>query len=160
MKYLAMFMVLVLLAAVVGVGWLYMTSTITVEAARVVAMEATAQESYFRQLKEQMASGHVIGTQYTQEPLGSPTDYQFYTYTIRLKNNTFLTADMVELQVTPMTGDVLQIGDDTARALAAHSTGDIQATILTDVNMHSVRELNITYYMWGMPFTLRTTYGN
>lgn len=160
MKYLAMLMVLVLLAAVVGVGWLYMTSTVTVEAARVVAMEATAQEDYFRLLKEQMASGHVIGTQYTQEALGSPENYQFYTYTIRLKNNTFLTADMVELQVTPMTGDVLQIGDDTARALAAHSTGDIQATILTDVNMHSVRELNVTYYMWGIPFTLRTTYGN
>ena len=160
MKYLAMFMVLILLASLVGVGWLYMTSTVTVEAARVVAMEATAQEDYFRQLKEQIASGHVIGTQFSQSPLGDAADYQFYTYTVRLKNNTFLAADMVELQVTPMTGDVLQIGDDTARALAAHTTGDLQATILTDVNMHSVRELNITYYMWGVPFTLRTTYGN
>lgn len=160
MKYFAMFMVVVLLVCVIGVGWLYMTSTISVEAAKVVAMEASAQTDFFNSLKEQVASGHVIGTQYDDAPLGDAADYQFYTYTVRLKNNTFLTADMVELQVTPMDGDVLQLGDDTARALPAQSTGDIQATILTDISMHSVRELNITYYVWGVPFTLRTTYGN
>lgn len=159
MKFLAMLMVLILLAGVVGVGWLYMTSTVTVEAARVVAMEASAQEEFFRTLRDQVASGHVIGTLYDADALGDSAGYQFYTYTVRLKNNTFLTADMVELQVTPMDGDVLQVGDDTARALPAKSTGDIQATILTDVGMHSVRELNVTYYMWGVPFTLRTTYG-
>ena len=159
MKYLAMLMVLVLLGCVIGLGWRYMTATVTVEAARVVAMEASAQADYFRTLRDQVASGHVIGTLYNASALEDPADYQFYTYTVRLKNNTFLTADMVELQVTPMDGDVLQISDDVARALPAHTTGDIQATILTDVNMHSVRELNVTYYMWGVPFTLRTTYG-
>ena len=97
---------------------------------------------------------------YTSAPIGDAANYQFYTYTVRLKNSCFLAADMVEVQVTPMEGDVLQIGDTSAKVLAARTTGDIQATILTDINMHAVRELNVTYYMWGLPFTLRTTYGH
>lgn len=159
MKYAAIITVILLLLALVGVGCLYMTSNVTVEAVGVIAVEAATQPELFADLQEQQRTGSVIGTSYTTDTIGSAENYQFYTYTVRLKNNCFLTADMVELQVTPMTGDVMQLGDTSAKALPAHSTGDIQAIILTDVNMHAVRELNVTYYMWGIPFSLRTTYG-
>lgn len=160
MKVAAILSVILLIACLIGVGYLYMTANVTVEAIGVVAVEASTQPALFSDLQEQVTGGHVIGTAFSSEPLTSPENYQFYTYTIRLKNNCFVTADMVEVQVTPMQGDVLQLADDTARALPARTTGDLGATILTDVNMHSVRELNITYYMWGIPFTLRTTYGH
>ena len=160
MKYAAIFMVLVLIASLVGVGYLYLTANVTVQAVGVTAVEASAQPALFEELARQVESRQVLGTTYTSAPLGGIENYQFYTYTVRLRNNCFVTADMVEVQVTPMEGDVLQIGDDTARALPARATGDITATILTDVNMHSVRELNITYYMWGVPFNLKTAYGH
>ena len=160
MKYAAIFMVLVLIASLVGVGYLYLTANVTVQAVGVTAVEASTQPALFDELARQVENRQVLGTAYTSTPLGSMENYQFYTYTVRLRNNCFVTADMVEVQVTPMEGDVLQIGDDTARALPARSTGDITATILTDVNMHSVRELNITYYMWGVPFSLKTAYGH
>ena len=160
MKYAAIFMVLVLIASLVGVGYLYLTANVTVQAVGVTAVEASTQPALFDELARQVESRQVLGTAYTSTPLGSMENYQFYTYTVRLRNSCFVTADMVEVQVTPMEGDVLQIGDDTARALPARSTGDITATILTDVNMHSVRELNITYYMWGVPFSLKTAYGH
>lgn len=159
MKYVAILMVLVLLASVAGVGWLYLNANVTVEATGVIAVEAATQPELFSRLREQAETGHVTGTLFQQGALRDAENYQFYTYTVRLKNSCFLTADMIEVQVTPMDGDVLQLGDDTARALPARTTGDIQATILTDVNMHAVRELNITYYMWGLPFTLRTACG-
>lgn len=159
MKYVALLMVVVLLASVAGVGWLYLNANVTVEATGVIAVEAATQPELFAQLRTQAETGYVTGTLFRQDTLTEAANYQFYTYTVRLKNNCFLTADMIEVQVTPMDGDVLQLGDDTARALPARTTGDIQATILTDVNMHAVRELNITYYMWGLPFTLRTTCG-
>ena len=54
----------------------------------------------------------------------------------------------------------MQLGDFSPKTLPARTTGDIQATILTDIGMHAVREVNVTYYMWGLPFTLRTTYGH
>ena len=160
MKYAAIFMVLVLIASLVGVGYLYLTANVTVQAVGVTAVEASTQPALFEELARQVENRQVLGTAFSSVPLGSVENYQFYTYTVRLRNNSFVTADMVEVQVTPMEGDVLQIGDDTARALPARSTGDITATILTDVNMHSVRELNITYYMWGVPFSLKTAYGH
>lgn len=160
MKYAAIFMVLVLIASLVGVGYLYLTANVTVQAVGVTAVEAPTQPALFEELARQVENRQVLGTAYTSAPLGGIENYQFYTYTVRLRNNCFVTADMVEVQVTPMEGDVLQIGDDTARALPARATGDITATILTDVNMHSVRELNITYYMWGVPFSLKTAYGH
>lgn len=159
MKYVAVLMVVLLLASVVGVGYLYMTANVTVDGIGVIAVEASTQPDLFASLQEQVAEGRVIGTAYTAAPIGSAENYQFYTYTVRLKNNSFLTADMVEVQVTPMDGDVLQIGDETARALPARSTGDISATILTNIGMHAIRELNVTYYMWGIPFSTRTAYG-
>jgi len=160
MKYVAILSVLVLIAAIVGVGYLYLTANVIVEAGGVIAVEAATQQELFGDLKQQAESGHVLGTAYTSAPLGEAGDYQFYTYTVRLRNNCFVTADMVEVQITPMEGDVLQLGDDTARALPARSTGDIQATILTRIGMHSVREMNVTYYMWGVPFHLKTAYGS
>ena len=42
-------------------------------------------------------------------------------------------------------------------ALPAHTIGDVTATILTSKDMHAIREANITYYIWGIPFTIRTT---
>lgn len=160
MKYVAILTVLLLIASLIGVGYLYLTANVTVEAIGVVAVEASTQPELFEQLRQQVENQSVVGTAYTTTPLGDASNYQFYTYTIRLKNNCFVTADMVEVQVTPMDGDVLQLADTSARALSARSTGDLGATILTDISMHSVRELNISYYMWGVPFTIRTTYGH
>lgn len=158
MKYAAIATAILLILSLIGVGALYLTANVTVEAVSVIAVEAATQPDLFAELKTQQQSGSVIGTSYTDSALGDAENYQFYTYTVRLKNSCFLTADMVEVQVTPMTGDVMQLGDTSAKALPARSTGDIQATILTDISMHAVRELNVTYYMWGIPFTLRTTY--
>ena len=160
MKYVAIITVLMLIACLVGVGYLYLTANVTVEAIGVVAVEASTQPDLFAQLAAQVEEQSVQGTAFTTTPLTGAENYQFYTYTIRLKNNCFVTADMVEVQVTPMQGDVLQLADEAARALPARTTGDLGATILTDINMHSVRELNISYYMWGVPFTIRTTYGH
>ena len=34
---------------------------------------------------------------------------------------------------------------------------EIDNAILTSKDMHAIREANITYYIWGIPFTIRTT---
>jgi hypothetical protein len=157
MKYVAIFLVIVTLVCGAGVGWLYMNTNVTVDAIGVVAVEASTQEEYFDTLRNQLETGTVEGTQFSQATLGTSDQYQFYTYTVRLKNSCYITADMIEVQITPMDGDVMQVGSETTFALPAQSTGDIQATILTDASMHSVREITITYYMWGLPFSIKTT---
>ncbi len=157
MKFLAGLMVLVLLCAIGGVAWLYLEATVTVEATGTAVVEASVQPELFQTLSRQMRNGAVIGTTYRQTALDQPSDYQFTVYTVRLKNNCFLTADMIEVQVSPLQGDVLQIGHDTAFALKPRSTGDIQTTVLSDTGTPTMREVTVTYYMWGLPFTLKTT---
>ncbi len=158
MKFFAILSVLVLICALIGVGALYMTANVVVEATGVVALEATAQPALFADLQEQVRLGAVVGTAYTAPTeLRGVENYQFYTYTVRLRNDCSAPADMIELQITPMAGDVLQMGSTANVTLPAHGTADVAATILTDVNMHPVREVVVTYYMWGVPFTTKTT---
>lgn len=158
MKYFAIFSVLILIATLVGVGYMYMSANIFVEAVGVVSTDAPSQIILFEELREQLRLGAVVGTPFvsTQE-LSDAENYQFYTYTVRLRNECAVAADMVELQVTPMTGDILQIGSFADVKLPAKQTVDASATILTDANMHPIREVTITYYIWGVPFTMKTT---
>ena len=158
MKYFAIVTVLILIATLVGVGYMYMNANIFVEAVGVVATEATTQEALFGELKEQLRLGAVVGTPYVAaQELSGAENYQFLTYTVRLRNNCAVTADMVEIQITPMSGDVLQIGSFEDVKLPAGQTVDVSATILTDINMHAIREVTVTYYIWGAPFTMKTT---
>lgn len=158
MKRFAIVSVVLLLITLLGVGAMYMTSNVTIIAQGVTAMEAYREADLFSDLSAQVRAGAVVGTSFvTPQELSGAEDYIFYTYTFRLENNTALPAEMIEVQITPMSGDILQIGSDQALALPAHTIGDITATILTDKNMHAIREANITYYIWGIPFTLRTT---
>lgn len=158
MKYFAIITVLILIATLVGVGYLYMNANIFVEAVGVIATDAVSQYELYEDLRDQLRLGAVAGTPYiAATELSGPENYQFLTYTIRLRNNTSVPADMVELQVTPMAGDVLQIGSFEDVKLPAGRSVDATATILTDVNMHPIREVTITYYIWGVPFTMKTT---
>ena len=158
MKYFAIITVLILIATLVGVGYLYMNANVFVEAVGVIATDAVSQYELYEDLRDQLRLGAVAGTPYiAATEISGPENYQFLTYTIRLRNNTSVPADMVELQVTPMAGDVLQIGSFEDVKLPAGRSVDATATILTDVNMHPIREVTITYYIWGVPFTMKTT---
>ena len=160
MKAIAILMVIALVVAVCGVGYLYMTANVSVVAVGMTATEATVQQATFDKLKTDLAQNSLIGTLFQNDTeLGEAQAYQFYTYPVRLRNFSMLTCDMVELQVTPREGDVLQMGNEQSKALSAGATGDISATVLTSVESLPVRELIITYYVWGIPFTVKTTYG-
>lgn len=160
MKIIAILMVIVLVAAIGGVGYLYMTANVAVTAVGMTATEASVQLATFDKLKTDVEQNSLVGTLFQSGvQLGQAEEYQFYTYTVRLRNGCMLPCDMVELQVTPREGDVLQMGSEQAKALGAGATGDISATVLTSVNSTAVRELIITYYVWGIPFTVKTTYG-
>ena len=155
MKRFAIVSVVLLLIALLGVGAMYMTSNVTVIAQGVTALEAYRNYDLFTDLSAQVRAGAVVGTSFVApQELSNAEDYVFYTYTFRLET---LPAEMIEVQITPMSGDILQIGSDQVLALPAHTIGDVTATILTSKDMHAIREANITYYIWGIPFTIRTT---
>ena len=81
------------LAALAGVGWLYFSADLTVEEVSCVAYAAQDQPAVFQALKDQLASGSFTGTPFDASGLGAPEDYQFLEYTLRLRNDTFLKAE-------------------------------------------------------------------
>ncbi len=160
MKPLAIILILLCIVAVAGTGYLFMTANLRISGTGCVAADALDWQDTFRVLKEGVDSGTFTGTLFHGIDTEDPSGYQFYTYIIRLKNDTFLPAKTVEIQITPMDGDILQIGDLTRHNLAARSVGDFQATLLTAKNMHNVREITVTWYFWGLPFSAKTTYNH
>ncbi len=159
MKYVAWFMVALLVAAVAGVGYLYTTAKVVVEATGAQAHEAQSQQPTFDDLKRRLENGTVLGTVYNDEPLGDASEYAFVTYSVRLRNDSLISADMVEVQIVPADKDILQMGDTGIRTLPPRSKNDVSATVLTRRDSGSMREIIITYYIWGKPFSIRETYG-
>ena len=158
MKPFAILLMILCLAALVGVGYLYMSTDLAVAATGCVATDALDQPEYFQSLISSVANSTFTGTLFGATGAEEAASAQYYTYTLRLRNNTFLPARAVELQITPIEGDLLQLGELARHDLPARSTGDFQATLLTRKDLHNVREITVTWYFWGLPFSLRTTY--
>ena len=158
MKPVAIILLILFLAALAGTGWLYLSANITVEDISCTAYAAQDQPAVFQTLKDQLAVNAFTGTPFDVSGIGDPEDYQFYEYTLRVRNDSFLRAEVIEIQVTPMAGDVLQISDLDAHDLAPRSSGSFTAAILTAREMHNIRELTMTYYLCGLPFSSRVAY--
>ena len=159
MKPFAIILVILVLAAVCGIGYIYLTAKLDVHFISCVATDTVAQLDTFNLLKSKLASSSFTGTRFSNEELGSPDQYQFLTYTVRLQNRAFLKAEVIEIRITPMGGDVLQVGDEVPHDLPSGQDADLSVMILTTRDMHSVREATVSYYFWGIPFTAKLTMG-
>ncbi len=160
MKPAAIILVILVLAAVCAVGYLYVTAHLDVQYVTCIATDAVSQLDYINDLAARLDAGTFTGTRFSSGSLESVDHYQFLSYTVRLRNRAFLNADVIEIHITPMPGDVLQIkNDDDLHSLLSGQQMDLSAMILTSREMHSVREATVSYYFWGIPFTTRLTLG-
>ena len=159
LKYLMLFMIALLIVVLVVVGFFFFTAKVTVADCAIEGGSATLQPDVFQQIKQYTALDAFQGTVFSQDPIGEAADYAFITYTLQLSNQCLVPVDMIEVQVIPKSGDVVQIGNFTVKALAAKSSGSVSATIMTAKDSHSVRDVLITYYVWGVSFSIRYTCG-
>ena len=90
MKPLAIILIILVLAALVGVGYLYFTSNLTVTFSSVVATDPVDQAEAFDQVRTSVENETFIGTKYSAEQLAGPENYLFYTWTVQLENRSFL----------------------------------------------------------------------
>ena len=106
MKAAAIFILVLCLAALGGIGYLYLNSNVTVSYAECIATDPVTQLEIYNQLTSALSAGTLIGTPFAKEPPASPEDAVFY---------------------------------------------------LTLKTAQNIRELTVTYYIWGLPFTARVT---
>ena len=160
MKAAAIILIILVLAAVGAVGYLYLNADLNVQFVSCIATDGISQTEYFDTLKASLASGTFVGTRFSQDEPGTADQYQFLTYTVSVQNRAFLNADIVELQITPMPGDVLLLGDVQLHSIPGGKTETLTATILTARDVHtSVREGTVTWYFWGKAFSAKLTLG-
>ena len=141
------------------VGYFYATARVSIAAWKAEGVSASEQSGAFESLKEQVQEKTFAGTLFQEEALGNAEDYAFITYTLRLNNQCLVPVNMIEVRIVPGSGDVLQLGDQQIHSLDAKSQGEVTATILTHKDSHAIRELVVTYYVWGVSFTISDTYG-
>jgi len=164
MKAFAIFLIVLCLAALGGIIYLYSVSDVAVTGLGCAVQDAADQADLFQSLRDAMAAETFTGTVYQSVfPEGEAGEYQFCTYRVRLENRTSAPAEVVEIQVSPEDGDVLMISDPRAWAPARHdlparSRDVFSVTILTRKDMHSIRDLTVTWYQYGLPFTQTVRY--
>ena len=154
MKPLAIFLVILVIAALAGIGYLYFTSNITVSFVSVTATDPASQLDTFDQVKAAVGNDTFVGTRYSSAPLTGAEDYLFYTWTVHLENQSFLPADTIEIQVTPMAGDALLIGDtalhhQAGSRLANHLVGNHGTTQTLRVVVEQPNEVTHSFFMIG-----------
>ena len=159
MKIAAVILIILVLAAVCAVGYLYLNANLDVRFVSCIASDGVSQVETFNMLKKKVENSSFVGTRFSSDEIGTADQYQFLTYTVNLDNHSFLNAEVVEIRITPMQGDVLQLGEETEHDLASGKSMDLSALILTSRNMHSVREATVSWYFWGIPFSTRLTLG-
>lgn len=160
LKIAAIASVSLLLVMLVLVGYLFMTAEVQVVSVESHGIPASSDPFAFEQLKASVMDGTFQGTLF-QKPLEwkDASEYVYLTYTIRLRNNCLVPIDMVEGQVVPLSTDILQIGSFDVRSLGLKSEGDLTVQILAPKDTHSVRELIVTYYLWGVSGSVKTLSG-
>ena len=155
MKATAIILILLCLAALMGIGYLYFSASLVIEPAGCIATDALSQPEVFQQMKTAAETETLTGTLFGSLAEATPENSLFYTYTLRIRNKTFLKAEVIEITITPRDGDLLQTGEENAFDLGPGKSFDLTATILTAKGGDPIREATVTYYFWGMPFSAK-----
>lgn len=148
-----------LLLVMIGlVGYLFMTAEVQV--VDIQAQGIAIDPAELEQIRQSIEQETFYGTLF-QKPLEwkDASEYINLTYTLRIRNNCLVPIDMIEVQVIPQSDDILQKADLKVKSLDLKSEGEIQVQILAPKNTHPIREMIVTYYLWGVSGHLKTVYG-
>lgn len=160
LKIAAIVCMLLLLCCIAFAGYLFMTAEVSVVSITAQGIPASQNPEAFEKLKQAVEDETFYGTLYQKpQEWKESSEYVFLNYTLRIRNDCLVPIDMIEVQVVPQHGDVLQMPDLAVHSLDLKNEGDMTVQILAPKDTHSIREMIVTYYVWGVSFSLKTTYG-
>ena len=160
MKTAAILLIVLVLAAGGVIGYGLFNTSLQVIGKGLQVFPAQERPMEFETLRMAVEQKSLVGTMLQQGNLGPSSDYTYYMYTLRIKNPGLVDAEMVELQIAPISQDVLFYGDLAEITIPAGETRDIWCVLLTKGAPHAVRDIYITYYVWGHPQEVKFTYDN
>lgn len=160
LKFAAIAAFSLLLVMVLLVGYLFLTAEVQVIDITAQGIPAGNDPEAFEALKASIEQETFYGTLY-QKPLEwkDASEYIYLTYTLRIRNNCLVPIDMIEVQVVPQSDDILQVADLQVKSLDLKSEGELTVQILAPKDTHPIREMIVTYYLWGVSGNVKTVYG-
>lgn len=159
MKATAIILLLICLASFVGLGYLYMSSSVIVEDVELTICEADTQVDLYNELRSQATSGCAAAIVFSADIPEKPENCVFLMYSVKLRNKTHMNAEQAEVRITPLQGDYVQQSETSIPIdLAPGTTGNVNVVLLSDRDTGKAREFTVSYYLWGIPFFTRTTY--
>lgn len=156
MKYIALLLVLATLATL-GYGiYIYLNTNLEVISADVHSTEARYMTDQFFKDREALENNTLTGRIFTDR-IDNGNDYYYIEYTIKLNNNLLVDVENLELQAIPKVGDVYQAFSTPLPAIKRNQKAELKASLLSKKSTMGIREFVITYYVWGVPFSLNYT---
>lgn len=156
---IGIFMIILVVFTLLLVGYFFLTAEVSIVGFKTEGVQAADVPETFEKIKTSVEDNTFQGTLFQSGTIGPAENYALITYTVTLSNQCLVPIDMIEVQVVPEPTDVLQVGDHAEHYLQAKSQGDVTATLLMPKDSHTVREIIVTYYVWGVSFSIKETYG-
>lgn len=159
------FALALLMGGVLVYGLMGTRLTVIPQSVQVVAGEEQIAE--FERVKGAVNNRSLIGTAFTAELPGEPSEYRFVIYTVEVRNKGLLPAKMASLEISPADGDAASYTDFSSKGkipditIPAGGSAVLRRVLVTTVGSKqgTVRDLFISYHIWGHPFTVKVTYG-
>ncbi len=160
LKHMAIASFSLLLVVALFVGYLFLTAEVHVVDIQAQGIQVANDLQKFEKLKQSVEDETFYGTLF-QKPLEwkDASEYVYLTYTLKLRNNCLVPIDMIEVQVVPQSTDLLQLPDLQVKSLDSKSEGEMTVRILAPKDSHPIREMIVTYYLWGVSGNVKTVYG-
>jgi len=160
LKFAAIASVSLLLVTGILVGYLFLTAEVQVADIKAEGISVATNPQAFEALKRSIDEETFYGTLF-QKPAEwkEASEYVVLTYTLNVRNNCLVPIDMLEVQVVPQSYDILQFPDLEVKSVDLKSDAEIQVQILAPKDTHPIREMIVTYYLWGVSGNIKTVYG-
>lgn len=167
MKKLALALLILAVLAAGFTLWGYAGARLSIQALSARELPPEEYGPRFIRLREQLSQQSVRGLVYGEALSGGAEDYKILEYTLRADNRGLVDARMLEALVVPLKGDILcysqqeAMGQDVNNPLTVKA-GDsftFKVYLLTGKDAHAVRDIQVSYYIWGNPFILTARYG-
>jgi hypothetical protein len=154
MRVIAWLLVVAVILLGLALGYSLYAAALQTAVTEVVVVPAVERQEEFDELRRAVEERALLGSQFVEEPLGDPADYEFHVYDVTVSNNGFLPADWIRLDVQPEAGDVLQVDREGVNLLPSMSSGTLEATVLARRGTPTARRLSLTYFIWSRLYNL------
>ena len=158
MRTVAIVLIVLVLAVGGALGWALFHTNLQVTGKALQTLPARDRAAEFDTLRTAVARQSLLGTALKTGEIGPAENYSYYIYTLRLKNNCLVPAEMVEMQISPIEADVLFYGDTREIVIPPGGEKDVWCVLVTEGTPHAVRDIYVTYYLWGHPQEVKFTY--